>query len=315
MKLVELNTIFEIEYGNQFDLIKMKSDQNGVNFISRSSQNLGVVDKVEEIFDVEPYEAGLITVTLGGTYLLSSFVQQHKFYTAQNVKVLTPRREMDMVEKIFYCLAISKNRFRYSSHGREANVSLDCLLVPEKMPDSWNKISVEDYSVADDSVLSKKMNLDTRDWVYFKLNDLFEITGSKTTPLLELEDYGEGNYPYVTTQATNNGVQGKYSYFTEEGNIIACDSAVVGFCAYQPMSFSASDHVEKLIPKFEMNKYSAIFLVTILNLEQFRYSYGRKRSQERMKKEMIKLPSKAGKPDWDYIESYIKVLPYSTSLD
>ncbi|MEP5625297.1 MAG: hypothetical protein ABJP82_22230, partial [Hyphomicrobiales bacterium] len=43
-------------------------------------------------------------------------------------------------EKVFYCECISKNRFRYSSHGREANRSLDSLLVPsrEDVP-SWAK--------------------------------------------------------------------------------------------------------------------------------------------------------------------------------
>ncbi|MBU1569592.1 MAG: restriction endonuclease subunit S, partial [Proteobacteria bacterium] len=129
-----------------------------------------------------------------------------------------------------------------------------------------------------------------------------------------LGEYGEGNYPYVTTQATNNGVQGKYDYYTEEGGVMVCDSAVVGFCTYQPSCFSASDHVEKLIPKFKMSQYVAMFLLAILNKEQFRYSYGRKRSQERIKGEQIKLPSKSGKPDWIYMENYIKSLAYSAVI-
>jgi len=88
----------------------------------------------------------------------------------------------------------------------------------------------------------------------------------------------------------------------------------MGYCSYQSLPFSASDHVEKLIPKFKMNKYIALFLVTILNLEQYRYNYGRKCSQERMKKISIKLPSKNGNPDFEYMENYVKSLPYSSSL-
>ena len=54
-----------------------------------------------------------------------------------------------------------------------------------------------------------------------------------------------------------------------------------------------------------------MFLVTILNLEKYRYNYGRKASQARMKERSIKLPAKNGQPDWQFMEKYIKSLPYS----
>ena len=161
---------------------------------------------------------------------------------------------------------------------------------------------------------SSKIILDKNNWSYFKLSDLFKITGSKTTSVIVLEEYGNGDFPYVTTQASNNGVEGFYDYSTEEGNVLTIDSAVLGYCSYQPFDFSASDHVEKLSPKFNMNKYIAIFLVTIINLDQYRYNYGRKCSQSRMKEIQIKLPQKNDKPDWQFMEKYIKSLPYSSSL-
>jgi hypothetical protein len=153
-------------------------------------------------------------------------------------------------------------------------------------------------------------------WKNFDLCDLFEITGSKTTSLLELTDeYGKGSYPYVTTQATNNGVEGFYDFYTEEGNVLTIDSAVLGYCAYQEFNFSASDHVEKLIPKFPMNRLIGLFLATILNKEQYRYNYGRKASQSRLNARSIKLPAKPdGTPDWECMENYIKSLPYSENL-
>jgi hypothetical protein len=146
------------------------------------------------------------------------------------------------------------------------------------------------------------------------LNELFTVKGSKTTSVLELQEYGKGPCPYVTTQANNNGVEGFYDYSTEEGGVITFDSAVVGCCSYQALPFTASDHVEKLIAKFDMNKYIALFLVTVLNQEQYRYNYGRKCCQTRMRKIGIKLPAKNGKPDFVLMENYIKSLPYSGSL-
>ena len=57
-----------------------------------------------------------------------------------------------------------------------------------------------------------------------------------------------------------------------------------------------------------------MFFVTILNMEKYRYNYGRKASQTRMKEISIKLPEKNGSPDFLYMENYIKSLPYSKSL-
>ena len=161
---------------------------------------------------------------------------------------------------------------------------------------------------------SNDIHVNTQNWEYFELEKLFTITGSKTTPLLELEEYGTGVFPYVTTQATNNGVGGFYDFSTEKGNALTVDSAVLGYCSYQKLDFSASDHVEKLIPQFKMNEYIAMFLVTIMNLERYRYNYGRKCSQTRMKEISIKLPSKNNEPDFKYMEGYIKTLPYSSSI-
>ena len=316
MKLLPLNSIFDIQYGNQLDLYKLDiNDASEIAFVSRSSNNLGVVANVERIDNIDPFPAGLITVTLGGTYVLSTFIQQYPFYTAQNVKVLTPKRKMSCDEKLFYCKAIEMNRFRYTSHGREANETLDTLMVPEKMPSCLKNANImNSIEVSDKPVLKSKIVLDRNRFKLFRLIDLFKIKGTKTTSILELQGYGYGKYPYVTTQATDNGVDGFYDYYTEEGEVITFDSAVIGYCTYQHFPFSASDHVEKLIPKFKMNKYIALFLVAVLNQEQYRYNYGRKCSQTRMRNIKVFLPAKEGKPYFELMENYIQSLPYSASI-
>ncbi len=320
MTLTPLDKIFNIKYGTQLDLNKMTvSDSSSINFVSRSSQNLGIMCQVEKLENKSPLLAGTITVTLGGSYLLSAFIQPSDFYTAQNIKVLTQNEELSFKEKAFYCLCISSNRYRYNSHGREANTTLDTILVPDRseIPD-WVYTTHIDTPNENPLLSTDTPTLDTSEWKSFKLNDdkLFEITGSKTTPKDTLiEQYGEGIYPYVTTQATDNGIDGFYDYYTEEGNVLTVDSAVLGYCSYQEYNFSASDHVEKLIPKFVLNKYIGLFLATIINQEQYRFNYGRKASQTRLKELSIKLPvDKKGNPDWDYMENYIKSLPYSGSI-
>ena len=138
----------------------------------------------------------------------------------------------------------------------------------------------------------KNNALDTSGWREFRLGDLFDISGSRTTPKNKLEQIGEGKYPYITTQATNNGIAGYYATYTEKGHCLTIDSAVLGVCFYQEQDFTASDHVEILRPKFFMSKEVAIFFTVLLNKTGsiLGYAYNKKRSQTAIKTESIKLP-------------------------
>lgn len=182
-----------------------------------------------------------------------------------------------------------------------------------------DKVSNESYNN------SKKLELDFSKWKPTTLGwneetqeGLFEVKGSKTTSKNVLDKKNvseERKYPYITTQATNNGARVFYDTFTDEGNILTIDSAVTGYCAYQPLNFTASDHVEKLLPKFNLNVFIGAFLTTLINMEQKKISYGRKFNQDRIRESVIKLPFKDGKIDWGFIENYIKGLPYSKYLE
>lgn len=140
--LVELQSLFRVEHGNKFDRNKMTVRPPGgdaIAFVGRSGTRNGVVAFVDKMTGREPYPRGLITVALGGA-ALSSFVQPWPFYTAQNIDVLYPIDSMSLDEKLYYCLCIEANRFRYSTFGREANRTLKNLMLPrrESLPEWVN---------------------------------------------------------------------------------------------------------------------------------------------------------------------------------
>lgn len=309
-----VDDLFEVIYGTNLELNKLKKSKHGINFVSRTSKNNGVSARVELLKDVKPIEAGVITVAGGGA-VMEAFVQEKPFYSGRDLFYLKPRKEMTISEKLFYSMCLRKNKFKYS-YGRQANRTLKFLIIPDKIPDWVYKIKTKDYSEIKKSFSENKISLKSKKWRFFEIeSDLFEVTGSKTTSKIALKKSGKGNFPYVTTQATNNGIEGFYNVYTENGNVLTIDSAVIGFCSYQLLNFSASDHVEKLIPKFNLNVYTALFITTIINLEQFRYNYGRKFNQERIKKTKILLPvDENNKPDWEFMEDYIKSLKYSKTL-
>jgi len=55
-----------------------------------------------------------------------------------------------------------------------------------------------------------------------------------------------------------------------------------------------------------------MFICTIIRLDSYKWDYGRKWRVGRMMESKIKLPTtNDGNPDWNYMEDYIRNLPFS----
>ncbi|MGI4753380.1 MAG: restriction endonuclease subunit S [Janthinobacterium lividum] len=317
-KLVSLNEIFSIKYGSQFDLNKLEKtkDTNGINFVSRTSKNCGVICKVLKFNNILPFNSGCITISLGGEYLLSAFLQQEPFYTAQNVKVLTAIDENMPIEvKLFYCYIITKNRFRYTSHGREANKTIDHILVPHPkcIPSYVNNV-IEKIKIPSRKPFNqKKIELEIQKWKTFNYEDIFDMKAGKYYPS---RSYQEGNTPLVSASENNNGII-EFTNLTPIYKNCLTVGKIGMSTYYQNIPFVATSDVTVLIPKNEIlfNKYIGLFIATIMNQEKYKWSYGRQIRLNDCKKLTTKLPATSqGEPDWEFMESYIKSLPYSSSL-
>ncbi len=71
-----------------------------------------------------------------------------------------------------------------------------------------------------------------------------------------------------------------------------------------------------LYPKFNLTPAIALFITTLIRQEKYRFNYGRKWHMDRMKESCIRLPVKTdGTPDWNFMEQYIKSLPYSSQIE
>lgn len=149
------------------------------------------------------------------------------------------------------------------------------------------------------------------------VGDYFEVKKGKR---LTSEDQTEGNTLYIGAIDSNNGVANKIGQGPiHEGNTISLSyNGSVGEAFYQPEPFWATDDVNVLYFRPEngvqFNKYIALFVCAVLRQEKYRYSYGRKWVLENMKTTVIKLPAKGEKPDWAFMESYMKSLPYGDRI-
>ena len=156
-------------------------------------------------------------------------------------------------------------------------------------------------------IMNMISKLDTSSWKEFKVSEIFEC---KTTKAISSDELIDGDTLYVTRSATNNGCSGflqKVNSKVNEPNCITI-GAEGKFAFYQDAEFEAGVKIYTL-RNGQLNKFNALFLCTLLNLEVFKYSYGRARVLEKIKDENIKLPTnKLGLPDYDYMENYIRNL-------
>lgn len=90
----------------------------------------------------------------------------------------------------------------------------------------------------------------------------------------------------------------------------------IGYAFFQPIPFTCTHDVNPLYLKgHDLNPYIALFLCTVIEMDKYRWTYGRKWRPARMPSSLIKLPiTELGTPDWNFMESFIKSRPYSKLL-
>jgi|LSQX01.1.fsa_nt_gb hypothetical protein len=323
--MIELQKLFEVKYGTSLELNSLCIDNNGVNFVSRTAKNNGISAKVAPVQGIQPIPAGCITVALGGS-VLESFVQSEPFYTGFHIFCLSPLKEMKMEHKLFYCMCIRANKYRYN-YGRQANRTLKTLLVPDisEIPEWADSIYRKHNEAISASLTFQKKEaaepLNTSEWKPFVLGNLFELKRGESIPKTK---QSKGKFPLITSTNQNNGIltyieKPEYCKAFNANSITVANNGSIGEAFYQYQQYLASNNVTILIAKeFKITHNIALFLCAVIRQEKFKFNYGRIWNLERMKNHTIKLPAKheGGKwiPDWEFMENYIANNQYGKLL-
>lgn len=183
------------------------------------------------------------------------------------------------------------------------------------------------------------IDLNVAKWEEFKVSDIFEVRYGINMELNTCDettsDDPEG-IAFVARTAENNGVsayvkriEGKEPQPAETITVAGGGSVLSTFV--QRRSFYSGRDLYILIPKVEMNLFVKIFICTVLYSNQYRYSYGRQ-ANKTLPSLVLKLPiqkddkgrpiidnernysEKGYIPDWEFMERYIKTLPYSDRI-
>lgn len=316
---MKIKDLFIITQGKNLELSNLEIASDGdeyVNFVSRTSNNNGVVAKVKKIDGISPMEAGNITCAVGGS-VLSTFVQNKPYYHGFHLFTLIPKKKMEMVEKLYYSHIINENKYKYS-YGRQANKTLAEIELPEEIPEWLNSFDLNKYDLmiqTKNEQSSTPLNIIT--WKEFKIKDIFELKNCKCSNASDLIDGND--IPYIGAKKNENGIM-KYVKYDEnlvsKGNciIFICDGqGSVGYSNYNEYDFIGSTTLTTGYNK-KLNRYNGLFLVTILDKERPKYSFGRKYKKS-LPNTIINLPiTSLGEIDWDFMENYIKKLPYADKI-
>lgn len=149
-------------------------------------------------------------------------------------------------------------------------------------------------------------------WKKFKIEDLFEVVGTKSLDEGKLTFLDEG-INFVGRVNENNGIKGKIkkqNFIPNERFTIT--ATVIGnykYVKYQEEDYYCSQNINKLVPKFNINKNIALYIITFVKkfVEQYNGQQGGYKLDQLSSFE-ISLPVKKGEIAFDFMESYVSKL-------
>ena len=335
----------EFRIGDLFDRFEKGNITNStilndgeIPYIGATNRNNGVIRFVEKNDKTEKKGNCIVFISQGdGSAGYSIYRESIGIYAG--TVICAYKRELNMQKGLFISSSSDMSESKYS-HGyprNEKRLKRDIVMLPvlengepdfdfmENYIHELEQEKLSEYKAYAQKLVSELSYqdiepLENKEWKAFLLTDLFEnIQRGKR---LTKEKQEEGQIPYISSSAQNNGVDNCISNETGvrifENCLSLANSGSVGSCFYEPFKFVASDHITHL-KNSKNTKYSYLFIATLLNRLSQKYNFNREINDKRISNEIIILPiTSDGKPDYIYMEQYTKNLmlrKYSEYLD
>jgi hypothetical protein len=340
-KWFRYDEIFDIKKGKR--LTKANMVNGDIPYIGATDSNNGITARVSNSEHL--HSANTITVSYNGS-IAEAYYQTKMFWATDDVNVLYPKFEMTPFSALFLTTIINKEKYRFN-YGRKwdkelMQVSKIKLPIDKTDNPDWQWIekyvkeslipklptkvkSVWDKNFDNKPLSSNKLELNTKDWKWFRIGDYFDkpykATAYNAIELITCPKENKDSIAYITRTDANNGCK---DYVINEGftDIESGNAITIGDTTatiyYQENDFICGDHMVVLRSSL-LNKYVGLFITSLLNKERFRYNYGRAFNKGILSDTKLKLPATKNaqgeyEPDWQWMEDYIKGLPYSRNI-
>ena len=333
-----VDDLFDIINGKGITTEEIENYPGDLEAVQSGEGNNGVMGHIDKAYcsnkGYSYCEEPCLTVARSGTSGFVSF-HQNGCVVGDSAKILLlkePRAKTIRVY-LFMQTLLAANRFKYT-YGRKVTEALYKKTAVKLPVSSDGKPDWQWMELYIDSLHSEPLKtsngskaalgtfvFDIREWHEFRVEELFDsiykVASYDDSELERVDMWGKKTVSYVTRTDLDNSVKSLVSS-TGLANIEAGNAIVIGdttsTISYQPGPFVAGEHIIAARAEW-MNKYTGLFVTCLLKQERYRYSYGRAYKLDSIRNTELRLPATPdGKPDWQWMENYIKSLPYGDRL-
>ncbi len=325
-KEFEIDELFEVYRGKTLSANHREEYQGSIPCINGSAANNGILCRLDSSIQelgFKLHKAPALSLSRVGN-AGKTFVQNEDFFVADNAFCLKLRSCDNIFVYQFLSVLLDLEMKKYC-YGRTIAIERYRKIrikLPVQRSGEIDYAFMEDYikrlhyQPVSTRIKKSVQPLSVGRWRVYSFGELFDIQKGKR---LTKADMIPGDVNFLGAISENNGIRDRIlTDFTWKPNCITVNyNGSVGEAFYQDQPFWASDDVNILYAKqwWHMNKYNALFILTVIKANRYRFSYGRKWTLEKMKESILKLPAgEDGMPDFEYMESYIKSLPYSDRI-
>lgn len=231
-------------------------------------------------------------------------------------------KDLNDVIKIFISSIINKQNsilYNFKSQFRQQQADALTVILPSKSDNTPDYEYIESYmkNIMQESeknienlicINENKYKVKIDKWKDFLIGELFNIVKPDVLHTKDVDGDIE-EIPYVVRTKFDNGIKYKVKR-TKQMN--PSPAGTISFGAenatffYQDEEYVSGRDIYYIDTR-KISKYACLFLVACLQTITKKYTYNYGMFPELVKKERLKLPiTKDAKPDWEYMENYMK---------
>ena len=306
-----------------------KADQidGNIPFIGASDANNGVTEFVENTN--KSLDSNVLGVNYNGS-VVENFYHSYDCIFSDDVKRIKFKKSEygDEFTYLFLKQMIlsQKNKYQYGYKFNAKRMSRQKIMLPidkngephweymsnfikklekENIKKTLNHIYIYIYIYIMVKKLENRYLLENVSWKEFFIEDICEIKSGKD---IYERDRIDGQTPYITATASNNGI----GYFISNKNATLQEKCIsvnrngsVGYSFYHSYPALFGNDTRKLIPKYS-DDHVAKFISFMISSQKEKYGYGYKMGTARLKRQKILLPvNEEEYIDYDFMKKYI----------
>jgi len=320
-----IRDVFEVANSKPYHKDKLVLSNNGIEYVTRTSQNNGVEDIVSLERNYILNEDNSISL---GAENADFFFHENKYLTGNKMYCI----KNQYINKFngLFLVNIFRNSIKGAGFGYGKGLTgtrfkTRYIVLPIDDNGNPNWQFMEDYIKKEMKAQSQKvityyenklsklgyelLDLEV-EWKEFFFKDIFkEIKRGKR---LTKSNQVDGIIPYVSSTSINNGVDNfignNENVRMYSKNLSLANSGSVGSCFYHHYEYVASDHVTALSLE-KSDEYIYKFMSAIISRLEEKYSFNREINDKRISREKLFLPvDKNGEPHWEYMSNFVKKL-------